>query len=295
MFKPTAVLTLAGYKVYTEYHRHSDSAKTIVLVNGALATTGSFGQSLRYLAPHFNVVLFDLPYAGQSKAHNPHLGIVDKDDEVRLLQAVIAHFEANYLLSMSWGGVSSLMALAQRPSRIEKAVIASFSPVLNSAMREYVTSAQRHLQARDKRQIGALLNTTVGQYLPRLLKLFNYKHLISLAEQEYAQIEFHIRQVLELDASNYAESFSAIDIPVLFINGAKDDYTTAEQARGFAAYIPNSHFRVIPDAGHFLDMESKDAWNISSRSVPEFLGAGLAQGHLDPLRGARALVKAAVA
>ncbi|KPX76239.1 3-hydroxyacyl-CoA-acyl carrier protein transferase [Pseudomonas syringae pv. maculicola] len=196
------ILSVGEYKVYTETYWKSSDAKTILLVNGALSTTGSFGQTVKYLQPHYNLVLFDLPFSGQSRAHNPDEMIVSKEDEVQILLQLIDLYQVNYLLSVSWGGVSALLALAQCPASVEKAIISSFSPVLNEPMLDYIDKAQVYLAAREKRKIGSLLNDTVGKHLPRLFKLYNYKHLIGLAEHEYGQIDFHISQIRTLSASN---------------------------------------------------------------------------------------------
>lgn len=266
------IISVGEFKLYTETYWKSSAAKTVLLINGALSTTGSFGQTVKYLQPHYNLVLFDLPFAGQSRAHNRDDLIVTKEDEVKILLQLIDRFQVNYLLSVSWGGVSALLALAESPPTVEKALISSFSPVLNEPMLDYIDKAQIYLAAREKRKIGSLLNDTVGKYLPRLFKLYNYKHLISLAEHEYKQIDFHISQIRKLSASNYVERFSSIKIPVLFVNGDKDEYTTVEDARSFADYIAQSSFKVVPDTGHFLDLESKAAWLASQKNVLEFFG-----------------------
>lgn len=266
------IISVGEFKLYTETYWKSSSAKTVLLINGALSTTGSFGQTVKYLQPHYNLVLFDLPFAGQSRTHNRDDLIVTKEDEVKILLQLIDRFQVNYLLSVSWGGVSALLALAESPPTVEKALISSFSPVLNEPMLDYIDKAQIYLAAREKRMIGSLLNDTVGKYLPRLFKLYNYKHLISLAEHEYKQIDFHISQIRKLSASNYVERFSSIKIPVLFVNGDKDEYTTVEDARSFADYIAQSSFKVVPDTGHFLDLESKAAWLASQKNVLEFFG-----------------------
>jgi hypothetical protein len=48
-----AVLDIQGqYRVYTEFHRAEGAEKTIILINGSLATTASFAQTVRNLHPH---------------------------------------------------------------------------------------------------------------------------------------------------------------------------------------------------------------------------------------------------
>jgi hypothetical protein len=81
-----AVLDIQGqYRVYTEFYRADAAQKTIILVNGSMATTASFAQTAKNLYPQFNVVLYDQPYAGKSKAHNRHEKMLTKEIEGQIL------------------------------------------------------------------------------------------------------------------------------------------------------------------------------------------------------------------
>lgn len=79
-------------------------------------------------------------------------------------------------------------------------------------------------------------------------------------------MHFHINEVLQHDLGRALDGARNIDIPVLFINGDRDEYTTVEDARQFSKHVGRSHFSVIRDAGHFLDMEHKAACE-DTRSV----------------------------
>jgi rhamnosyltransferase subunit A len=85
------------------------------------------------------------------------------------------------------------------------------------------------------------------------------------------QIMFHIDQIFELDQSKYVDHFAAIDVPVLFINGALDEYTTTEDVQSLSRHIKYSQFAVIPDAGHFLDLESSQARRAAGEIERTFL------------------------
>lgn len=260
------------YSIHFEYHRKEGANKTAIMVNGALATTTSFSQSIRNLKDHANIVLFDLPFAGQSRKHNANTtGLLSKDDEVEILLYLIEHFKINFVVSASWGGVSALLSLAKRPRTVEKAVIFSFSPVINDAMNSYMANARQFLCDQNIPGGAELLNSTVGKYLPRLLKAHNYQYLLSMVEGNENQIKFHIDQIFELDHSNYVDEFAAIDVPVLFINGALDEYTTTEDVQLLARYIKYSQFAVIPEAGHFLDLESSQARRATGEIQKTFL------------------------
>jgi rhamnosyltransferase subunit A len=272
MKSETGMITACGkYSIYFEYYKKDGAAKTAIMVNGALATTTSFSQSIRNLRDDVNIVLFDLPFAGRSREHNTSNSVLTKDDEVEILLHLIERFNVNYLISASWGGVSSLLALARRPPTIERAVILSFSPVINDAMHNYMADARRFLCEQDIPSGAQLLNSTVGKYLPRLLKAHNYQYLLSMVQGNERQIMFHIDQIFELDQSQYVNRFAAIDVPVLFINGALDEYTSSEDVRSLGQYIRYSEFAVIPEAGHFLDLESSQARRATGEIKKAFL------------------------
>jgi rhamnosyltransferase subunit A len=272
MESEAGVITIFGrYSVYCEYHKKAGATKTAVMVNGALATTTSFSQTIRNLKDHVNIILFDLPFAGRSREHNTSNSVLTKDDEVEILLNLIERFNVNYLISASWGGVSSLLSLSRNPPTIEKAVILSFSPVINEAMYNYMINARRFLCEQDIPGGAHLLNSTVGKYLPRLLKAHNHQYLLSMVQGNERQIMFHIDQIFELHQSQYVNRFAAINVPVLFINGALDEYTTTEDVRSLAQHIRHSQFAVVPDAGHFLDLESTQARRAAGEIKRNFL------------------------
>lgn len=247
------------YAVYVERIGNDPHKKTVLLVNGAMSTTASFARTSRCLAQYFNVVMFDLPFAGRSRPHNPAQMLVTKDDEIQILLKLVNHFEVNHLVSASWGGISTLLALSHNPPSIESSVVMAFAPSLNRAMLEYVERAQRLIDLDDKSAIGHLLNETVGKHLPPRLKASNHQHMASLASAEYDQARFHINQVMLLGNGNYLNRLNEIDSHVHFINGLWDEYTTAQDARGFRRHLSSCSFSSLEGVGHFLDLESRTA------------------------------------
>ncbi|KVE40002.1 alpha/beta fold hydrolase, partial [Burkholderia sp. BDU5] len=226
-----------GLKVHVERHVFDPAFETVILVNGALATTASFSHTVRYLGEHLNSLCFDLPYAGQSRQHNPGEYVVTKDDEVEILLYLIDSFEPAYLASMSWGGVASLLALARGCASVRRAVIGSFSPFLNAAMTDYVTRARDHVAAGENLKAAQLLSDTVGQYLPRVMKIYNYRYLSKLPKEEWRQVAFHADQILSMQPEQYLPEFRNIGCDVKFVNGELDEYTTASDVRRLGAYV----------------------------------------------------------
>lgn len=268
----TAIVDIQGhYRVYCEHYRSASAVETIILVNGSLSTTRSFAQTLRYLYPQFNVVLFDLPYAGRSRPFNRHEHLLSREEEAQILLELIEHFACDLLLSFSWGGIATLQALARRPRRIRKAVINSFSPVINAPMLDYLQRGLQVMGACQREQIGELLNSTIGKHLPSLFKRFNQRHVATLHDYEYRQMGFHVETVLNMDGRSCVSFAGAIDIPLFFVNGEWDEYTSAADARQFAQHVRHCTFQSVQQAGHFLDMEHKAAWLQTRNALLAFL------------------------
>jgi rhamnosyltransferase subunit A len=255
-----------------ERHVFGAERRSVILVNGALATTASFGQTIKYLGERYNVICFDLPYAGQSKQHNRAGFLLTKEDEVEILLHLIQHFEPKYLYSVSWGGLASLLALARQPASIERAVIGSFSPFLNDAMIAYVTQARDLLKIGENLQAAQLLNDTVGKHLPRILKLLNYRYLTSLPKEEQSQVAFHVEQILALRPETYLGKLAYIRCRVKFINGELDEYTTAQEIRILAHYVMHAQFTTVPNTGHFLELEGRAQAASMREAILDFFG-----------------------
>jgi len=107
--------------------------------------------------------------------------------------------------------------------------------------------------------------------LPSLFKRFNERHVSSLDEHEYRQMHFHVNEVLTQDTHCYVSCADAIEVPLLFINGEWDEYTSVEDAHLFAAHSRQAQFQTIKNAGHFLDMEHPTAWHDTQQALLGFL------------------------
>lgn len=268
----TAMLDInRRHNIHTEFYYNPAASQTILLVNGSLSTTSAFAQTLKYLLSKFNVVLFDQPYAGGSKAHNDHSHPLTSEEEAAILLGLIEHFQASLLMSFSWGGLPCLLALAQRPPLIKKAVIASLTPRINAPMRDYLQQGLQLFANNEREQIASLVNDSLGRHLPTLFKRYNHRHIRNLDEHEYAQMLFNIQRVLQADNLCYTKPCRNIEIPLLFINGQLDTHTSPADALGFADLVKNSQFRTLADAGHFLDMEHRNAWKQMRHELLEFL------------------------
>ncbi len=268
----THILKLrSGHFIHAEHFRCLNSRGTIVMVNGAFATIASLHHTIRYLSQNYDVIAFDLPFSGSSYSLNQHHCVLSKEQEVEILLEVFEHFKPDYSISMSWGGVSMLLALAQHPKYIRRAVIGSFAPSLSVPMRDYLQRTMRLLSKREYSSCADLFNNTLGRTLPRRFKVLNARHLKHFANSAHEQIEYHIQHILDLEPTVYRRTISKINIPLMFINGALDVYTPSEKLRDLEFPLTTTRYEVVQGAGHFLDMESKALCNQMKILISDFL------------------------
>lgn len=260
MVSPVTEIFKSGkWNIYVERYIFSSELETVIMVNGALSTTASFTGTVRSLEGQMNIILFDLPFIGNSAQYNEAGQIISKENEVDILIDLINYYRPEHLLSVSWGGLAALMALSRQPKSIKDAAIASFSTRINEPMRKYVVKAKEYLEDRDFKKAATLLNDEVGKYLPRLMKRINYQHVSSLSQDTFQQVHFHINQIMRLDQQDYMSLFHKINVPTMFVNGELDEYTTLTDISAMDGHIRDCRFAMVPQAGHFLDLENKQA------------------------------------
>ena len=144
-------------------------------------------------------------------------------------------------------------------------------------MTAYVTAARDHIAAGENLKAAQLLNDTVGQHLPRIMKLYNYRYLSTLPRDEQDQVAFHVDQILAIRPEDYLHEFRNIDCGLKFLNGELDNYTTPEDARSLSAHLKRAEFLTIEQAGHFLDLEGRPALRQVRTAILDYFGAAPVQ------------------
>ena len=121
------VISLAsGYRVYVERYFCEHATETVLMINGAFATLTFLRRTIRKMSAIFNIIAFDMPFAGQSRLLNPPSLVLTKENEVDIVFELLEKLQPDFAISFSWGGFSLLSALARKPKSVKKAAFASF-------------------------------------------------------------------------------------------------------------------------------------------------------------------------
>ncbi|MBU2750504.1 alpha/beta hydrolase [Acidithiobacillus thiooxidans] len=245
-----------GYTIHvTQVQRVPAVRKTIMMVNGAMSTTASFSWAISAL-DDFNLILFDSPCIGRSRQYNIETDCPTRQTESDILLDLCERYQPEYLCSMSWGGASTLLALANRPAAVKKAIVGAFSFGVSNDMESLIHRMAHRLNAGEMHEFSDLVNETLGEFLPDRLKIANKKYLSALTDSEVTYLHEHFQRTLSIDKDEAIRAISNIDTETLFINGRKDRYTSSPSVDEACVHIEKSD-KIEIDCGHFMAMEDK--------------------------------------
>jgi rhamnosyltransferase subunit A len=181
------------------------------------------------------------------------------DLEVKILIELIKRYEPDFLISMSWGGYSALLAMADEPDFIKRALVASFSGKITAKMKNFIIKQDKILSNGDIHGAIKHFNSTLGFHIHRTIKKLYERYFSELGENSHV-VEYlirHFRDLLKMEPAKYLDKFSNIKARVMFLNGKLDDYTPGEYAHNLAAVIPQSTVKIVDGASHFLILENQ--------------------------------------
>lgn len=243
----------------------------VLLVNGAFASIRAT-RAIWSILQGYDLVLYDLPHVGGSKAHNDPDRLLSLSDEAGILADVVARCRPRYMLAMSWGGTAALSAMAeQRLPDLEKVVICSFSDRVTGPMREMLVALRARLLARQWDEAASLLIDTLGQHLHAALKRANHAYLGRFLETDWLHIVRHIERLLPVEGRMFDGALASVETDVLFMNGELDVYTPSSDAAHLAEQIAGSRVAVMANMGHFLGVESRAKGVEVARAIDRFL------------------------
>ncbi len=119
----TRNITVNGADIHLEYHEHSTSKETFVLLHGFLSSTFSFRRLIPILKEHYNVLSIDLPPFGKSGKNKGFY--YSYDNLAQTVIDVLKHLNIKnvYLSGHSMGGQIALNVMKKDPSLVKKGIL----------------------------------------------------------------------------------------------------------------------------------------------------------------------------
>jgi pimeloyl-ACP methyl ester carboxylesterase len=241
----------------------------VVLLHGFGGSARNWRPQLRALRDRFRVAAFDV--RGHARTEAPHDAAAYRPERfVADLARVLDHLGAAQAVvgGLSMGAGIAARFAAEHPARVRGLVLASLPPGAEAGTRQR-SWALAFADAIDRDGLAA----AGARYAwgPESGLDANAAKLVRLGFLEHAPhaIAHTLRELLAVQPgwSALAKSLGALGLPALVIAGGRDPVSLAP-CRELAQALDGASLVVVPEAGHVVNLEARDAVNAALR---EFL------------------------
>jgi len=248
-----------GVELYYELHGSGD--EVVVLNNGVIASTATWGSQLPALAPHYRVLLYDMRGQGQSQKWSTggpdFTGGAHADDLAALMDAL--GIAQAHIAGISYGGELSLVFALRYPERCRKLIVA-----------DSVSDVQPHLQAIIESWIIAAESGDHERFY-RTTWFWNFSE--EFFQSAYSLLVSRIDAAKKLDLPSVIQlcrCFNRLDItdqlaqirlPTCVIVGERDILKPPHYSQTIAREIGGAEYHLLPGAGHASFWEKPAEFN----------------------------------
>jgi len=246
-----------GVELYYELHGPPDG-DVLVLSNGVLMSTASWGFQTPVLSQTYRLLLYDCRGMWKSEhPPGPYTMELHANDLACLLDGL--GIERAHVGGISYGAEVSMAFAIHYPHRVRSLVLSSCVSQVDPVLRGFVRSWSTAARARDGGllyQISYPLN-----FSDRWIR--GNQAALDAAAARYDQLDFDA--LLELfdcfDRLDLTAQLPCITSPTLVMVGEEDTLKPRRYGDIIARTIPGAKMVVVPGAGHALCMEQPEIFN----------------------------------
>ena len=238
------------------FFREAGSGAGVVCTHSNASTSSQWTALMELLAPNFHVFAVDSYGAGKSPEW-PSDRVISLRDEVALIEPVLARAGAPLVLvGHSYGAAVALIAAVDRPERVR--ALALYEPTLfavieaegaapNDAdgIRDAVGAAAAALDAGDR-------NAAAEHFIDYWMGPGSWRKTPEKRQPAIASAIVNVRRWKHALFSEPTplSAFARLDVPVLYMTGARSTASARGVARRLCAALPRVERLELDDAGH---------------------------------------------
>ncbi|NHK32738.1 MAG: alpha/beta hydrolase [Asgard group archaeon] len=223
---------------------------TLICVHGWGSNALNYRYVLKFLAPYFRVIAFDLKGHGESDKEDDTYDIGQFTEE---LAQLIDHYDPKNLILIghSMGTAIVMNYLYLNPHRANAALLLSGAANFREPLPRIVPLVFSHMDDRIKNLLVELaLSIYSSSKLPKKIQKILRKQLKVTPYHVYRNALLNTVFAWKRD-----EDLNKIQTPILIMVGGKDILTPQKNSEKLNQLLPNSRLIILPDVNHALLLE----------------------------------------
>lgn len=244
-----------------------DKPETVVLIHAVGHDLTYWDRQMEALAPHFNVVAFDLPGHGSSTGDAASWSF---DYAAALVASLIEHVSSKpvHLIGLSFGSMIAQATVLARPDLIRSLVLIGTASDFPNQAREALKARANAVRAGG---MAAVVAPSLERWFTAGFRSTRSDVMDRLEKTLLRDDPLHHAAIWDLISTlNLREHLGRIRVPALVLVGEQDASTPPEAAKQVADAIPAAKLEVLPGAAHIVTIEAPHALN---QSLENFLSA----------------------
>ena len=263
-----------GEHIWYRRHGRVGAGTPLLHIHGSAFGHRNFEKLSPLMAEHFEVIDFDLPGYGESRAGTqlPQDMAGIADIVFRFLRAI--DVRKVHLHGTSFGAMIGLSLAAAHPELIDHLVLSCFLARYDNAARMMRGTWKR--AARDSGMEAVADLTSVAGFARGFYDGAGAQAQLATMREAFSKTtaEAFIAGTETIERTDLSPLLPKISAPTLLLGGAEDNmtpYKPAASGVGFAQIAPQlagSRLIVLPECGHYLVIEQPEA---ATRHIVEFI------------------------
>jgi 3-oxoadipate enol-lactonase len=234
------------------------AGEPLVFLHGIGGNRTNWSAQMAALSDQLRCVAFDFRGYGDSEDISADLDFFDFVDDVQHVLAETGITRC-HLMGLSMGGLVAQAYYARHPSNVLSLGLIGCRPGSAPVFENSKAFAEERTKPLEK---GNSAQALADSLLPRLLGP-------SVGETEREAIRLSLAQIRPASYRKVLSARLSIDpflqlgdiaVPTLVMAGTHDQVAPLSQMEAIAAAIPNSVLKIIPNAGHLMNIEQPDVF-----------------------------------
>ena len=244
-----------------------NNQQAVIFIHAFPLCNRMWDKQAESLQAKYRVIVYDLRGFGYSEVGDALFTLDSHVDDLVTIMGTLK-LEKPIICGLSMGGYIAMRALEMGQNRFKAAILADTKS--ESDTNNVKTARSKQIKQIKNGDKATVYETLMQAGLSDKSKAENPKLVEFVKTMMGWQKDTGIIGALMTLAARTdpTESLERIEIPVLVIVGKDDKLTPPEYSKFIYGKIRNAHLAVIPDAGHFSNLENPDEFN---RVITKFI------------------------